>query len=130
MFETFKVPRFCLKTSAVLSLYASGRTTGIVIESGEGTTYSLPIYDGYYLPHAIKRNDLAGCDLTEYLVSLLWEEGHHFATSSERQIVREIKERLTYVALDFEAEIKTYAESSENDKLYELPDGNSLSVKN
>ena len=130
MFDTFNVPQFYVQIQAVLSLYASGRTTGIVIDSGDGVTHSVPIYEGQSLPHAIMRIDLAGRDLTEYMVKLLSEVGHNFASSAEREIVRDLKESLAYVAIDFDAEMKTYAESSQNDKVYELPDGRTLTVGN
>jgi hypothetical protein len=92
MFDTFNVPQFYVQNPALLSLYASGRTTGIVIDSGDGVTHSVPIYEGYSLPHAIMRIDLAGRDLTEYMVELLYDIGHRFTSSVEREIVRDIKE--------------------------------------
>jgi len=53
MFETFNVPSLYVACQAVLSLYSTGRTTGLVLDSGEGVTSTVPIYEGYALPHAI-----------------------------------------------------------------------------
>lgn len=60
MFETFNSPSFYVAIQAVLSLYASGRTTGIVFDAGDGVSHCVPIYEGYCLPHAVLRLDLAG----------------------------------------------------------------------
>ena len=124
MFETFNVPGLYIAIQAVLSLYSAGKFTGIVADSGDGVTHFVPIFDGYSLPHAVIRLDLAGRDLTEFMMKLLTETGQRFSTTAEKEIVKAIKEKSCYVALDFEEELKSVEPFD-----YELPDGTHVIVK-
>jgi len=120
-FETFNVPALFASIQAVLSLYSSGRTTGIVLDSGDGVTHAVPVYEGFALPNAIRRVDIAGRDVTEYLQLLLRKSGYKFTTTAEKEVVRIIKEKTCYVATN-----PTKEEKDTNGKFddFTLPDGN------
>jgi len=127
-FETFNVPAIHIQMQAVLSLYAAGRTTGLVLDSGDGVTHCVPVYEGFAIEPAIQRIDVAGRDVTRYLNLLLRKEGHIFHRTSEFEIVREIKEKICQVST---SGIGTAAASKEEKepKSYELPDGSSIEIK-
>ncbi|CAD8116185.1 unnamed protein product [Paramecium primaurelia] len=128
-FEKFNVPSFYVAIQAVLSLYAAGRLTGIVLDSGEGVTYTVPIAEGYFLQDSVLRIDLAGIDCTKYLVKIMEEQGLQFKSQFEMDIARRMKEQFCYVALDYEEEMKKYQESTANNRSCKLPDGNVIVIK-
>jgi len=129
MFEHFNFPSLYLISPALLVLLASGSITGVVLECGDEVTQIVPIYEGYTIPHGVERLDVAGCDLTNFLMKKLTERGYPL-TTIDHEIVRDIKEKLSYVALDFQQEMKTAASSSKLERGYELPDGQIITIGN
>lgn len=118
------MPALYCSLQAILSLYASGRTTGVVLDSGDGITHAVPIYEGFALPHSIQRIDIAGRDVTNHLQLLLRRSGHSFNTSAEVEIVRQIKETCCVVALN-----ATEREHQQANKCqYHLPDGSTIDI--
>ncbi|VBB18706.1 actin-like [Yasminevirus sp. GU-2018] len=127
MFERFNVPASYVALQGVLSLYASGRTTGVVLDIGDGVTHTIPVFEGFCIPYAVNRYDLAGRDVTDYLKRLLDDRGYRFTTSSEREVVREIKEKFCYCAMDFDEEVKLFRTRNMT-RNYTLPDGNVIKI--
>ena len=128
MFETFNIPAMYVATKAVLSLYASGHLTGVVFDSGDAVSYSVPIYNGYALPNDIIHLELAGRDLTDYLMKMLAEKSHSFKTTAEYKIARDIKEKLCYIAQNFEEEMQASVNDTNLEKSYKLPDGQVITI--
>lgn len=125
MFETFLAPAILQVNQAVLSLYASRITTGIVLDSGHSLTHSVPIYEGKAFEDATLRMDLAGRDLTEYLLKMVTE--HNSNTAIQLGMASHIKEGQCFVALDFEREVRAISSSSTSQN-YRLPDGRHITI--
>jgi actin-related protein len=101
-----------------MSLYAAGRTTGLVCDSGDGVTHTIPVFEGFSIPHAIEKMEIAGRVLTDYMQKLLLGTGESLTSSAELEIVRDIKEKLCFVAANYEKEEQASQSSSEHDKSY------------
>ena len=84
----------------------------MVMDSGDGVTHTVPIYEGFSIPHAVRRIQLAGRDLTQHMTKLFTEQGLNFSSSAEQEIVRDIKEKHCFVALDYDATLKVSQDSS------------------
>jgi len=129
MFESFSVPGLYVAIQAILSLYASGRTTGIVLDSGDGVTHTVPVFEGFSLLHSIERLDLAGRDLTTYMVRILRERlPINLDTSSGREIVRTMKENTCFVSQNYQKDLSNAEASVDLPQDYELPDGKVVSI--
>ena len=124
-FETFNAPAFFTSVQAILSLYSTGRTTGIVLDSGDGVTHAVPVFEGFSMPHAIQRIDLAGRDVTDHLQLLLRKSGTYLHTSAEKEVVRTIKEKTCYLSLNPSKEEKDLSGAWEE---FRLPDGKAIQL--
>ncbi|KAI6180778.1 Arp-1 [Aphelenchoides besseyi] len=124
-FETFNAPAIHVQMQAVLSLYAAGRTTGVVLDSGDGVSHCVPVYEGFAIEPAVQRIDVAGRDVTRYLNELLRREGHIFHRTSEFEIVREIKEKVCQVNNSVK-DVKS--KDDKESKFYTMPDGSTIKI--
>ena len=128
LFEQFEVNAAYIALQAVMSLYANGRSTGIVVDSGDGVTHTVPVYEGFSIPAAINKMEIAGRAINDYCQKLLQGAGHNFTSSAEKEIVKDIKEKLCYVAQDYAAELEECNASSSKDAQYELPDKSTITI--
>merc|ERR1712127_313910 len=88
---------------AVMSLYAAGRTTGLVCDAGDGVSHTIPVFEGFSIPHAVEKMEIAGRVLTNWMQKLLIGTGESFTSSAELEIVKDIKEKVAFVAGNYEA---------------------------
>ncbi|GCB62847.1 actin-like isoform X2 [Scyliorhinus torazame] len=132
LFETFQVPSLFLGIQAVLALHSTGKVTGTVIDSGSAVTHVVPIFEGGALENITQRVYLGGQDLTEYMMRSLTENNSwSFTSKAGLDIIRNIKEKFCYIALNFEAELENFKNNSEEIKEeYELPDGQKMIITN
>jgi len=128
MFEKYQFEGVYVAIQAVLTLYAQGLLTGVVVDSGDGVTHIIPVFEGFSLPHLTRRLDVAGRDVTRYLIKLLLLRGYAFNRTADFETVRQIKEKLCYVAYDIQAEDRLSNETTVLVEQYTLPDGRVIKV--
>lgn len=124
-FESIRAPALFFTPPSVLSLYASGRTTGVVLDVGEGVTHAVPVYEGFALQHSVVRSDVAGRDVTKQLQMQLRRAGLSFTTTAESELVKKIKEESCYLTPSRLANENTIKESNTP---YQLPDGQTVNL--
>eukprot|EP01104_Vermistella_antarctica_P008952 TRINITY_DN2293_c0_g2_i1.p1 TRINITY_DN2293_c0_g2~~TRINITY_DN2293_c0_g2_i1.p1 ORF type:complete len:405 (+),score=143.01 TRINITY_DN2293_c0_g2_i1:46-1215(+) len=128
MFETYNFKACYVSIQAVLTLYAQGLLTGVVVDSGDGVTHIVPVCQGFSLPHLTKRLDVAGRDITRYLIKLLLLRGYAFNRTADFETVRALKEKLCYVGYDLDLEKQLALETTVLVQPYKLPDGRIIKV--
>eukprot|EP01034_Spumella_vulgaris_P021875 gene21875-27950_t len=128
MFETYQFAAANVSIQAMLTLYAQGLLTGVVVDTGDGVTHVVPVYDGFVPQNLIRRLDVAGRHVTQYMTKLLMLRGYAFNRTADFDTVRQIKEKLCYVAIDIQAERKLALETTCLMESYTLPDGKVIKV--
>ena len=128
MFETYEFAAANVSIQAMLTLYAQGLLTGVVCDTGDGVTHVVPVYHGFVPQHLIKRLDVAGRHITRYLIKLLLLRGYAFNRSADFETVRQVKEKLCYVAYDVQQERRLALETTVLVEPYTLPDGRVIKV--
>ncbi|XP_017853318.1 actin-related protein 2 isoform X1 [Drosophila busckii] len=128
MFEKYNFDSTYIAIQAVLTLYAQGLISGVVIDSGDGVTHICPVYEEFSLPHLTRRLDIAGRDITRYLIKLLLLRGYAFNHSADFETVRIMKEKLCYIGYDIEMEQRLALETTVLVESYTLPDGRVIKV--
>lgn len=123
MLEKYKFDHCYIATQAVLTLYAQGLMTGVVIDTGDGVSHIVPVYEGFSPKHLIRRLDVAGRHITQYLIKLLLLRGYAFNRTADFETARQIKEKHCYVAYEPAVEQKLAEETTILEESYELPDG-------
>ncbi|ODV91485.1 hypothetical protein CANCADRAFT_71682 [Tortispora caseinolytica NRRL Y-17796] len=128
MFEQYGFHGVYVAIQAVLALYAQGLSSGVVVDSGDGVTHIVPVYESVVLNHLTKRLDVAGRDVTRHLISLLLRRGYAFNRTADFETIRQVKEALCYISYDLKLDKHLAEETTVLVESYELPDGRVIRV--
>ena len=127
-FEDFSVPAFYISIQAVLSLYSTGKASGIVVDCGAGVNHVVPVTEAFAIKHAIKTQKVSGDSITEKLEAFLKEKGAVFGQEDPTEICNLIKESKCFIPQDYEDEVENINDSSQNVATYTLPDGKQIKI--
>ena len=130
IFEKMGFGAFNIEPQAKLTLFCEGLQTGIILDSGDGVTHCIPIFDNFLLHHQIKRLDIAGRHITDKLIKLLQMKGYSFNSTADFEIAREIKEKYCFVSCDIESDRKLEKETTYYNSVHRLPDGRKIRISN
>lgn len=128
MYETYGFDQVNVSIQAMLTLYAQGLFTGVVVDTGDGVSHVVPVYDGFVPQNLIKRLNVAGRHITNYLIKLLLLRGYAFNRTADFETVRQIKEKFCYVAYDINTERRLAQETTVLEESYTLPDGRVIKI--
>ncbi len=123
-FETHQINSLIMVPSPILSCFSVGLTTGLVIESGDGITWIVPIINGQIISQAVQRLNLAGMDVSNNLKALMMREGINISSSAQDEIIREIKEKNCYFVIDPE-----HPGKAGDNVEYPMPDGSTVKIQ-
>lgn len=128
MFEKYGFAAVNVSVQAILALNSQGLQSGFVVDAGDGVTHMVPVTEGFLEPSLVQKVNLAGRHVTDNLMKLLIGRGHPLNSTADFETVREMKQKLCYVAYDLEAERKLANETTVVDKQYTLPDSRVMRI--
>ena len=128
LFEKIGIGYFNIEPQAKMTIYCEGAETGVVLDSGDGVTHVIPIAHNFLLHHQIKRLDIAGRHITNYLTRLLQIKGYAFNSTADFEIVRELKEKYCFVSCDIKSDRKLGQETTFYNSYTKLPDGRKIRI--
>lgn len=128
IFLSFNVPNMIIGIQAVLSMFASARCTGTLIDLGGGITDVVPIYEGYAMPHAIFRIEVGGNELNEFLIDKIEARGNISLTPEDKESIKKLKETHCYISQKFDEELAESFDSNDREMTWTLPSGKTISI--
>lgn len=128
MFENYGFGGLIFEVQALLSLFCEGLETGLILDSGDGVSHTIPVSQGYVLDDYVQRLNVAGSHVTNYLTKLLVFAGYAFNSSADFEVVRLMKETACYVSYDIERDRKLSRETCVVNKEYKLPNKKKIRI--